>query len=71
MTETDLPTVNDAQVEKLMRQVDDYRGFPGFYWYVLLHQVVLLGAVLRYTDSQDICISDPSPRQGSLRSHSG
>ncbi|RGP73876.1 hypothetical protein FSPOR_1570 [Fusarium sporotrichioides] len=30
--ELDLPTANDAQVEKLMRQVDDYRGFPGFYW---------------------------------------
>jgi ethanolamine kinase len=29
---TDLPTVTDAEVEKLMRQVDDYRGFPGFYW---------------------------------------
>ncbi|KAH7179863.1 kinase-like domain-containing protein [Fusarium flagelliforme] len=28
----DLPTVTDAEVEKLMRQVDDYRGFPGFYW---------------------------------------
>ncbi|KAJ4129271.1 hypothetical protein NW768_007806 [Fusarium equiseti] len=29
---TDLPTVTDAEVETLMRQVDDYRGFPGFYW---------------------------------------
>jgi ethanolamine kinase len=31
-TASDLPAPNDAQVEKLMRQVDDYRGFPGFYW---------------------------------------
>ncbi|KAF4340819.1 ethanolamine kinase [Fusarium beomiforme] len=30
--ETDLPTVNDASVEHLMHQVDDHRGFPGFYW---------------------------------------
>ncbi|KAL9571758.1 hypothetical protein ACKAV7_004082 [Fusarium commune] len=29
---TDVPTVNDASVDHLMRQVDDHRGFPGFYW---------------------------------------
>ncbi|KAF5667803.1 ethanolamine kinase [Fusarium heterosporum] len=28
----DLLSVSDYDVEKLMRQVDDYRGFPGFYW---------------------------------------
>ncbi|KAF5017999.1 hypothetical protein F66182_10025, partial [Fusarium sp. NRRL 66182] len=29
---TDLPAVTDAEVEKLMAQVDAFRGFPGFYW---------------------------------------
>ncbi|KAL7769829.1 hypothetical protein ACKLNR_001213 [Fusarium oxysporum f. sp. zingiberi] len=29
---TDVPTVNDASVDHLMRQVDDHRGFPGLYW---------------------------------------
>ncbi|KAJ4246520.1 hypothetical protein NW762_013460 [Fusarium torreyae] len=28
----DLPIVSDAEVEHLLRQVDDFRGFPGFYW---------------------------------------
>jgi ethanolamine kinase len=28
----DVPTVTEDDVETLMRQVDDYRGFPGFYW---------------------------------------
>ncbi|KAF5253580.1 hypothetical protein FANTH_1507 [Fusarium anthophilum] len=30
--EHNIPTVNDASVDHLMRQVDDHRGFPGFYW---------------------------------------
>ncbi|EWG54506.1 hypothetical protein FVEG_12713 [Fusarium verticillioides 7600] len=30
--EHNIPTVNDAAVDHLMRQVDDHRGFPGFYW---------------------------------------
>ncbi|KAF5557272.1 ethanolamine kinase [Fusarium napiforme] len=30
--EHDIATVNDAAVDHLMRQVDDHRGFPGFYW---------------------------------------
>ncbi|KAH7251521.1 kinase-like domain-containing protein [Fusarium tricinctum] len=29
---TDVPTITDDDVETLMQQVDDYRGFPGFYW---------------------------------------
>ncbi|MBE3049878.1 hypothetical protein IMZ48_46750 [Candidatus Bathyarchaeota archaeon] len=24
----------EAEVDELMRQVDAFRGFPGFYWYV-------------------------------------
>ncbi|KAM0244085.1 hypothetical protein ACHAP5_006567 [Fusarium lateritium] len=29
---TDVSAITDDDVETLMRQVDDYRGFPGFYW---------------------------------------